>query len=653
MVRKNKVSLTIDGNQITVDAGTTIMEAAEQLGIFVPRLCYHPDLSLAGSCRVCIVDVKGMGYYMASCSSQVWEGMEVETNSPEIRQARRDIVELLVDNHPMDCQTCERDGHCELQNLAYSMGVRERLFEGRRKRFPIEDSSHSVVRNAEKCILCGRCVRVCAEIQGVYNLSQHGRGFHTVVGPAHLSNMDDSVCIQCGQCINVCPTAAFLEKSYTEEVWRALADPEVHVVVQTAPSIRAAIGEGFGMPPGTPATGKMVTALRRLGFDAVFDTDFGADLTIIEESHEFLTRLGAAAGSPLPLGEGQGVRADGLRSSDPSGEVAAAARPHPNPLPKGEGTCRNPLPKGEGTEVAKGEGTERVGPLPMITSCSPGWINFLEKFYPELIPHASTCRSPMGMLSALIKTYYAEKKGLDPAKIYVVAVMPCVAKKYEARRPEHFLSDGMPLTDAVLTTRELIWMIKCYGIHLGMLQDGEFDAPLGIASGAGDIFGTTGGVMEATLRAASELMTGKPADRLEFTEVRAVEGLRETYVAIGEHNIHVGVANGLTNAKLLLDKVKAGKEQFHVLEVMACPGGCIGGGGQPYPPEGVKVLDPELLRRRASALYAIDRGKQLRKSYENPAVEEVYAEFLGGPGTEKAHQLLHTRYQAKLPRGIR
>lgn len=586
MAKHKSISLTIDDNRISVPEGTTIMEAAETLGIRIPRLCYHPDLSLMGSCRVCIVDVKGMGFYMASCSSAVWEGMEVQTNSPEIRQARRDIVELLVDNHPMDCQTCERDGNCELQNLAYSMGVRERLFEGQRKRFPIEDSSHSVMRNSEKCVLCGRCVRVCAEIQGVHNLSQHGRGFRTVVAPAHQANMDDSVCIQCGQCINVCPTAAFLEKQATEDVWKAIADPSVHVVVQTAPSIRAAVGEGFGLAPGTPATGRMVTALRRLGFDAVFDTDFGADLTIIEEAHEFLARL-------------------------------------------------------------------KDGPLPMITSCSPGWISFLEKFYPALIPHASTCRSPMSMLSALIKTYYAEKKGLDPEKIYSVAVMPCVAKKYEARRPEHLMPSGRPYTDAVLTTRELIWMIKCYGVEFAGLPDGEFDAPLGIASGAGDIFGTTGGVMEATLRAASELVTGKPADRLEFTEVRAVEGLRQTYVAIGEHNIHVGVANGLTNAKILLDKILEGKEQFHVIEVMACPGGCIGGGGQPYPPEGVKVLDPELLRKRASALYTIDSGKKLRKSYENPAVEEVYDAFLGGPGSPKAHELLHTHYQAKLPRGIR
>ena len=586
MARKKKITLTLDDVSIQVDEGTTIMEAAEQLGIRIPRLCYHPDLSLAGSCRVCIVDVKGMGYYLAACSSQVWEGMEVQTNSPAIRQARRDIVELLLDNHNMDCQTCERDGNCELQNLAYSMGVRARHFEGRRKRFPIELSSHSVVRDSEKCVLCGRCVRVCAEIQGVYNLSQHGRGFHTVVAPAHLANMDDSVCIQCGQCINVCPTAAFLEKRGAGPVWDALADPEMHVVVQTAPSIRAAIGEGFGLAPGTPATGQMITALRRLGFDRVFDTDFGADLTIVEEAHEFLTRL-------------------------------------------------------------------KDGPLPMITSCSPGWINFLERFYPELIPHASTCRSPMSMLSVLAKTYYAEKAGIDPKKIFVVAVMPCVAKKYEARRPEHLAPDGVPYTDAVLTTRELIWMIKCYGIIFTALPPGEFDAPLGIASGAGDIFGATGGVMEATLRAASELVTGKPADRLDFTEVRAVEGLRETYVAIGQHNIHVGVANGLTNAKILLDKVKTGNEPFHVIEVMACPGGCCGGGGQPYPPEGVKVLDPDLLRRRAGALYSIDSKKTLRKSYENPAVEEVYGSYLGGPGTEKAHDLLHTHYQAKLPRGVR
>ena len=581
-----KINLTIDGTPVTADEGTTIMQAADALGIHIPRLCYHPDLSVSGSCRVCIVDVKGMGFFTASCSAQVSEGMEVETNSPEIRQARRDIIELLLDNHPKDCQTCDRDGNCELQNLAYSHGVRKRLFEGKRKEFPIEDSSHSVIRTPEKCILCGRCVRVCSEIQGVNNLSRNGRGFTTQVGPAHLMNMDDSVCIQCGQCINVCPTAAFLEKSSTDQVWAALADPEKHVIVQTAPSIRAAIGEGFGMAPGTPATGRMVTALRRLGFDAVFDTNFGADLTIVEEAHEFLTRL-------------------------------------------------------------------NEGPLPMITSCSPGWISFMEKFYPELIPNASTCRSPMSMTSALAKTYYAEKMGIDPENIYMVAVMPCVAKKFEAARPEHAQANNVPYTDAVLTTRELIWMIKCYGITFSTLPDDDFDSPMGISSGASDIFGSTGGVMEATLRAASELVTGKPADRLEFTEVRAVEGLRDTYVAIGTHNIHVGVANGLENAKVLLDKVVAGEEDFHVIEVMACPGGCIGGGGQPYPPKGTAILDPELSRLRAQALYTIDKGKELRKSYENPAISELYDSFLGSPGGEKAHELLHTKYRARLPRGIR
>jgi len=592
MSPSKQISLTIDDTPLVVDEGTTIMEACQRLGVFIPRLCYHPDLSLAGSCRVCIVEVKEMPFYMASCSVPVWEGMEVETTSPDIRQARRDIVELLLDNHPKDCQTCERDGRCELQNLAYSMGVRQRHFEGKRKHFEPDASGASVIRDPDKCILCGRCVRVCAEIQGVYNLSQHGRGFHTVVGPANLAPMDESVCIQCGQCINVCPTAAFLEQRHTGQVWAALADPELHVVVQAAPSIRAAIGEGFGMPAGTPASGKLVTALRRLGFDAVFDTDLAADMTIVEEATEFLGRLG---------------------------HQSQAGR----------------------------------GPLPMITSCSPGWINFLEKFYPELIPHASTCKSPMGMMSSLAKTYYAEKRRIDAKKIYMVAVMPCVAKKYEAARPEHQAPEGYPYTDAVLTTRELIWMIKCHGIHFPDLPEGEFDDPLGIASGAGDIFGTTGGVMEATLRAAAEMVTGKPADRLEFTEVRAVEGLRETYVALGEHNVHVGVANGLQNAKTLLDKVVQGKEKFHVIEVMACPGGCIGGGGQPYPPEDTKVLDPELLALRAKALYTIDQGKKLRRSQDNPAVKEIYESFLGAPGSEKAHQLLHTHYHAKLPRGIR
>ncbi|MFP4105283.1 MAG: NADH-dependent [FeFe] hydrogenase, group A6 [Phycisphaerae bacterium] len=587
MSETKMINLTIDDQPLQVPEGTTVMEAAETLGIYIPRLCYHPDLSLAGSCRVCIVDVKGMNFYMASCSVQVWEGMEVQTNSPEIRQARRDIVELLVDNHPMDCQTCERDGRCELQNLAYSMGVRERLFEGERKHFDLEQSSRSVIRNSDKCVLCGRCVRVCAEVQGVFNLSQQGRGFTTVVTPAHQSKMDESVCIQCGQCINVCPTAAFLEQPHTEDVWAALADPDMHVVAQVAPSIRAAIGEDFGMTPGTPAAGRTVTALRRLGFDAVFDTDFGADLTIVEESHEFLDRL------------------------------------------------------------------KNDGPLPMLTSCSPGWINFMEKFYPDMIPNASSCRSPMTMTSALAKTYYAEKTGIDPSKIYMVAIMPCVAKKYEMHRPEHREEDGSPYTDAVLTTRETAWMIKSYGIDFAELPNGEFDKPMGIATGAGDIFGTTGGVMEAALRTAYEKVTGQPCENLEFTEVRAVEGLRESTVQMGDVTLNVAVANGLTNAKTVLDRAASGEKEYHLIEIMACPGGCIGGGGQPYPPRGMKVLDPELLAMRAKALYTIDQNKKFRRSHENPAIDEIYEDFLGEVGSEKAHKLLHTRYEAKQPRGIK
>jgi len=394
------------------------------------------------------------------------------------------------------------------------------------------------------------------------------------------------VCIQCGQCINVCPTASLLEKSHTDKVWQALADPAKHVVVQTAPSIRAAIGEGFGLAPGTPATGRMVTALRRLGFDAIFDTDLGADLTIVEEAHEFLRRL-------------------------------------------------------------------QTGPLPMLTSCSPGWISFMEKFYPELIPHASTCRSPMSMTSALIKSYYAETSQHRPEEIYSVAVMPCVAKKYEAQRPEHYLTPDLPMTDAVLTTRELIWMIQSYGIDFAALPDSAFDAPLGIATGAGDIFGTTGGVMEATLRTAAEYLTGNPVQRLEYTEVRAVEGLREADIAIGDQTVTVGVANGLINAKTLLDRVIRGERQYHIIEIMACPGGCIGGGGQPYPPRGFHILDPALLAQRASALYQSDAARSLRRSHENPAVQALYDAFLGEPGSEKSHALLHTSYAAKLPKGIR
>ena len=581
------VNITIDDTALKVKPGTTIMQAAETLGIKIPRLCYHPDLSLEGACRVCIVEVEGYRTFVPSCAAHVQEGMKIKTNSPEIRQARRDLIELILDNHPRSCQTCERDGNCELQDLSYSLGVRERLFEGKRKQYPIEDSSPSVIRDAEKCILCRRCVRVCSEIQGIHNLSQLYRGFHTLVAPAHEGPMDESVCIACGQCINVCPVASFLEKNSTDKVWDALADPDTFVIAQIAPSIRAAIGEGFNQPVGTSWTGQTVTALRRLGFDAVFDTNFGADLTIVEEANEFLGR------------------------------------------------------------VESGEN------LPMLTSCSPGWIKFLEHFYPEMIPHASSCKSPMSMLSVLLKTFYAEKEKLDPKKIFVVGIMPCTAKKFEVERPEHQAPEGYPYTDAVLTTRETVWMIKAYGIDFANLPEGEFDNPLGYSTGAADIFGSTGGVMEAALRTAGEKLLGKPLEKLEFTEVRAVEGLKEATIEIAGKKLNVAVANGLNNAKTILEKVKAGKKEYHLIELMACPGGCIGGGGQPYPPDGSYVLDKEVVKKRAQALYSIDEVKAVRKSHENPYIQKLYEEYLGEPGSKKAHHLLHTTYQPREPRGIK
>jgi len=587
MSSAEKISLEIDGVHVHAESGMTIMEVADSMGIRIPRLCFHPQLSTLGACRVCIVEVEGMRNPVASCAYPVAAGMKIKTSSPQLRRLRRDIVELLLDNHPKECQICERDGNCELQNLAYSLGVRERLFAGERKRFKVERSSTAVIRDAERCILCGRCVRVCDEVQGVCNLDVQSRGFGSVVSPAHQGAMLDSVCIHCGQCINVCPTAALIEHSDTEAVLKALDDPDLHVMVQTAPSIRAAVGEGFGFPPGTPTTGKMVTALRMMGFSKVFDTNIGADLTIIEESAEFLARL------------------------------------------------------------------QNNRKLPLITSCSPGWISFMERFYPEMIPNASTCKSPMSMLSTLVKTCYAEKKNLDPKKIFNVAIMPCTAKKYEASRPEHLAPWGKPYTDAVLTTREFIWLAKCLGVNYRELPDGEFDSPLGMSSGAGDIFGATGGVMEAALRTAYEKVTGETCPNLNFLEVRGVAGVKEATIDLKGTRINVAVANGLNNAKAVLDGILRGEKNLHLVEIMACPGGCVAGGGQPYPPEGMYVLDPNLARMRAKALYAIDANKQLRKSHDNPEIQRWYAECLGSPNGQKTHELLHTTYTARTPRGVR
>lgn len=584
-----KIKAYIDGIEIEVEKGTTILEAGDKAGVHVPRLCYHPFLSKEGACRICVVDVEGWRNKVPACATPVAEGMHIRTNSPELHEIRRDLVELMLDNHPKECLTCERDGNCELQNLAYKLGVRHRLFEGSRKIHPIEDSSHSVVRNAEKCILCRRCVRVCSEIQSIHNLTQLHRGVDTVVAPAHEKNMLESVCIMCGQCINVCPTAAFTEKNETDKIWEAISNPNKHVVVQVAPAIRAAIGEGWDMPYGPENTGKTVSALRRLGFDAVFDTNFAADLTIVEEANELVERLSTGK------------------------------------------------------------------KLPMITSCSPGWINFMEKFYPEIMEHVSTCKSPMQMLSTLTKTYYAKTRGIDPENIYMVSVMPCVAKKFEGHREEHRAPEGYFYNDAVITTRELIWMIKAYGIDFANLPADDFDMPLGFSTGAGDIFGSTGGVMEAALRTAYEKLTNEKIDKLDFEDIRMAEGLKEATIEIKGKKINIAVANGLNNAKTILEKVKEGKKQYHLIEIMACPGGCVAGGGQPIPrvEKYVYPMDKDIVKKRQLALYSIDERKVVRKSHENPFITKLYEEFLGHPGGHMAHELLHTTYREQFPRGIK
>ncbi len=586
MTENKMVKLIIDGKNVEVPEGTSIMHAAEVIGIKVPRLCYHPYLSIEGACRVCIVEVKGARNFIASCATPVAEGMEVTTTSPSIRQARRDIVELILDNHPKDCQTCDRDGNCELQRLAYAMGVRNRYFEGERKNYEKDLSSPAVIRDPNKCILCQRCVRVCEEVQGVTALCQAHRGFNTVVMPAFDLPFSESVCVTCGQCINVCPTAAFLEKESTKKVWDAISNPEVTVIAQFAPSVRAAVGEGFGLEPGHNMEGQTVTALRRLGVDIVFDTQFGADLTIMEEANEFVKRF------------------------------------------------------------------TQGGKLPMLTSCSAAWMKYIEQFYPELLDNLSTCKSPMGMVSALTKTFYAKKKNLDPKKIFNLAVMCCTAKKFEAARPEMADENGKAYTDAVVTTREFVWMVKSQGIDFVNLEKSDFDPVLGFSTGAGAIFGATGGVMEAALRTAYEIITNETLVDIDFVPVRGMKGIKEAEIDINGTKVKVAVAHGLGNARILMDQAKNGTSPYHFIEVMGCPGGCIGGGGQPYAGTDVIPLDQEMLKARAKALYDIDHGKVLRKSHENPYIQRLYKEFLGEPLSEVSHHLLHTHYKQRFPKGI-
>ncbi|HOP85299.1 MAG TPA: NADH-dependent [FeFe] hydrogenase, group A6 [Syntrophorhabdaceae bacterium] len=564
--------LTINGIEVEVENGTTILEAAKKAKIHIPTLCYLPEVQAIGACRVCLVEIEGVGNLQAACVHPVMDGMKVYTNTERVRQARRFSVEMILSNHPMDCLTCPRNLNCELQKVAHELGVNEIRFKGEMSKGIIDESSPSIRRDNNKCILCRRCVTVCEAIQTVSALSLQGRGFETQVMPAFGNGLGEVACTNCGQCSLVCPVGAITEKDDTQAVWDALSDPTKFVIIQDAPAVRAALGEEFGYPPGTLVTGKMLAAAKKLGFDRVFDTNFAADLTIIEEGSELLKRV------------------------------------------------------------------KEGGKLPLITSCSPGWIKFIEHFYPELLPHLSTCKSPHQMLGALCKTYFAEKAGINPKDMVVVSVMPCTAKKFECTRPE-MTDSGYKDVDYVLTTREFAKMIKEAGIDFQGLEDGTYDDPMGEYTGAATIFGATGGVMEAALRTAYELATGKTLEDIDFVAVRGLNGIKEAAIPIeGIGDVKIAVAHGLGNARILMEKIKSKEADYHFIEIMACPGGCVGGGGQPIP------TNAEIRKLRAQALYSEDKSLKYRKSHENPSIKKLYEEFLKEPLGEKSHKLLHTKY---------
>lgn len=565
------VTIYLDGREVRVPEGVTLLEACRMEGIHIPTLCHFEGLSPWGGCRMCVVEVEGQPNLVASCVTQVREGMRIWASSKRVREARKTNLELLLSNHPLACQLCDRNGSCELQSLAYQFGVREIRFQGERKVYEVDQSSPSIKRDPNRCILCGRCVRTCREIQTVCAIDFANRGFETVISPSLGLPLGESVCVNCGQCILACPTGALSEVSHVEMVWDAINDPQKFVILQTAPAVRVSIGEPFGLPPGTVTTGKMVAAFRRLGFDRVFDTNFAADLTIIEEGHEFIARL------------------------------------------------------------------KQGGKLPLITSCSPGWIKFMEHFYPELMENVSTCKSPQQMFGAVAKTYYAQKLGIDPKDMVVVSIMPCTAKKFECQRDE-MRASGFQDVDFSLTTREAARMLQEKGIDLKEMPEEDFDDPLGISTGAAAVFGATGGVMEAALRSVYEILTGKTLEKVDFYSVRGMDGVKEATVEINGMEIHVAVAHGLGNARKVLDEVRAGRSKYHFIEIMACPGGCIGGGGQPIP------TNLEIRMKRIEAIYQVDRSLPLRKSHENPAIKRLYEEFLGEPNGERAHHLLHTYY---------
>ncbi|MGI6766511.1 MAG: NADH-dependent [FeFe] hydrogenase, group A6 [Lentihominibacter sp.] len=574
-----KVNIKIDGIQIYVPENYTILEAAKEVGINIPTLCFLKDVNEVGCCRMCIVEVKGTRALQAACVYPVSEGMEVYTHTPKVMEARKVNLELILSNHNARCQTCSRSmSDCELMALANKLNVDDVRFEGESDEKLPFDIGPSIVRDPNKCILCRRCVSACKTIQTVSVIDLVNRGFNTQIGSPFGIPLSETPCVNCGQCINYCPVGALKETSDIDKVWEAIYNPDKYVIAQTAPAVRVALGEDFNMPIGTAVTGKMVTALKMLGFDQVFDTDTAADLTIMEEGTELIDRIRGG------------------------------------------------------------------GKLPMITSCSPGWIKFCEHNYPEFLDNLSSCKSPHQMFGAVLKSYYAEKNGIDPEKIVVVSVMPCTAKKFEAARPEMSV-DGLPDVDIVITTRELSNMIYDVGIDFPALGDTEFDNPFGAGSGAGLIFGATGGVMEAALRTVADLLTDSSADNFEYEDVRGLEGIKIATVEIADLKLRAAVAHGLGNARKLLDAIKAG-EHFDFIEIMACPGGCVNGGGQPLQLSEVRSW-VDVREERAKALYKEDRNSFIRKSYNNPAIKKLYKEYLGMAGGSKAHQLLHTHYEER------
>ena len=569
------IKINIDGRDIEVEKGITVLTAARKANIDIPTLCFLKEINAAGDCRMCIVEVEGRRGFVPSCNTMAEDGMVIKTNTPEINEARRVILDLILSSHNRTCLTCVRNGNCELQTLAEKFGITDIEYPGKEVEPHIDDLSPSIVRDASKCIMCKRCVATCKNIQEISAIDVAGRGFKSHISTTNEASLNDVNCTFCGQCIQACPVGALKEKDETKTVFRKLRDKDTFVVVQTAPAVRVALGEEFGMPIGTNVEGKMVTALKMLGFDKVFDTNTGADLTIMEEANEFLERFK------------------------------------------------------ENKEI------------PMITSCSPGWIRYIEMNYPELLGHLSSCKSPHQMFGAILKSYYAEKQGIDPKKMFVVSVMPCVAKKFERTREQ--MPDDV---DAVITTRELARMIKQANIEFTGLEDSKFDNPMGEATGAAAIFGTTGGVMEAALRTAYETVTGKELDKVDFEDVRGKKGIKKATVDLDGTELKVVVAHGLSNAKKILDEIKNGEADYQFVEIMACPGGCVMGGGQPIKSSKVRS-EVDVRKLRADALYTIDEKSTIRKSHENPAIKKLYKEFLEKPGSHKSHELLHTTYIAR------